>query len=74
MTNITNGPGILPIRLGNARLQKSEHTLVHYFDLDLIKTEYDRLNNYFQLAVDYTHRDKDLAYELVNYGKIIKKN
>ncbi len=69
--DVTHGPGLMPIQLGPARLQKSHHTLVHYFDLTLIRTEIDKLNRYFQTALENSKKNAIYTSELANYDKLI---
>ena len=71
ITDVTHGPGLMPIQLGPARLQKSHHTLVHYFDLTLIRTEINKLNQYFNSALEKSKKNEMYTAELANYDKLI---
>jgi hypothetical protein len=45
MTRLSNNPGITPFYLGIAKIQKNEHTFLHYYELDKIRDSIDSFNN-----------------------------
>ncbi|KAL1463854.1 hypothetical protein WDU94_015554 [Cyamophila willieti] len=47
--NITENPGVLPINLGPARLQRSTHTFLHYYDLEPIYQEIEELDSHHNI-------------------------
>lgn len=58
--------------MGPARLQKNEHTFVHYYDLQPLYDEYSKLNiQYNELRLSYSN-NSIFSRELDNYNKIVK--
>lgn len=43
ITNLQNNPGILPYKLGSARVKSNTHSFIHYFDLEPIRKEIQTL-------------------------------
>lgn len=71
MKDITFNPGLLPIQLGPARLQKTQHTLVHFYDLLPIKNQIDRLNNNYKILSANIH-DKGHFAKVENYDLLFR--
>lgn len=63
--------GILPINLGTAKLQRSEHTFVHYFNLQPLLDEYDRLNDQHDYLHNSISNNTVYTRETGNYNNII---
>jgi len=42
---LDNNPGIIPLKLGSASLEKYSHELIHLYDLNPIITEINKLIN-----------------------------
>lgn len=58
--------------MGPARLQKNEHTFIHYFSLQPLYDEYLNLNTqYKELRLSYSN-NSIFSRELDNYNKIVK--
>lgn len=72
--NITNNPGILPIKLGNAKFQTSTHTFIHYFELSELISEYNIISNHIKSFKNTTDSNNLYSRELSNYYKIINYN
>lgn len=53
LTPLLNNPGVLPFALGPAKIQKSEHVFIHYFDLDKIKSSITSLGLHIVAFNDY---------------------
>lgn len=71
--NITYGPGILPIHLGTARLQKTHHTLVHYFDLTTIYTAIENIDQHYRFLLNSSQVVKKYHLsEFENYIKLVQ--
>lgn len=69
--SITQNTGILPINLGEAKLQRTTYTILHYYSLDpLLQEVADLQNQYNQLQV-ITKDKRHLQKELVNHNKLI---
>ena len=63
----------MPIHLGEAKLQKSYHTLVHYYDLSVINNEILELNNHYNIVSKLIHKHQNQYKEIENYDKIFKQ-
>lgn len=60
------------MHLGYARLQKSYHTLVHYFDLDIIESEINQLNQNYDDMKIMLNKHRKHYHELENYNNLIR--
>lgn len=40
LKNMTTNPGILPLELGPAKLQRTKHTLIHYYYTETLSSEF----------------------------------
>lgn len=69
--NITNNLGILPINLGPAKLQKTEHTFVHYYDLNPLYREFEKLNIQYQFLKLGLKNISTYERDFENYNKIL---
>lgn len=68
---MTNNPGILPIKLGQAKLQSSTHTFIHYFDTSKLLDEYYKLKGRVDSMKSITDNSSIYQQELDNYYKIL---
>lgn len=64
--------GILPINLGPAKLQKSEHTFVHVYDIEPLILEYNNLNAQYEALRLSTLNNSIMNKDIDNYKKIIE--
>lgn len=75
ITNLETNPGILPLKLGQARIQTSLHDFVHYYDLkpiaqeiETISLQYDSitkaLNSCYPYFSNLQNFDISLQYQL----------
>lgn len=55
--------------MGPAKLQRTEHTFVHYYDLSVLYREYDSLSNQY-LNIKSSLENNSIHSELENYDKI----
>ncbi len=69
--DISQNPGVLPIKLGPARFQISTHVLVHYFDISNIIAEFEKLSFQHMLLDDISKNFTMFHKEFQNYFKII---
>jgi hypothetical protein len=53
LKNVTNNQGLVPIEVGLARLQSSQHTFVHYYSLIEIRRHLDNLDLYYKNVSNY---------------------
>lgn len=69
LTDLSTNPGILPSKLGTAKIQEYTRTLIHYYDLTPIINELNRLNEQtisLKSTLDYKFKS-----ESTNYLKIL---
>lgn len=75
LESLDNGPGILPFKLGNARLITHYHTFLQFIELTDIKDRLDSVDSQLKLFETKLINDTYLIYELqIHYlsGKINK--
>lgn len=58
ITNLESNPGILPFKLGNAKLRATYHTFLHYFDLKPIETELYSIINHHETIKSVEIKDE----------------
>lgn len=63
--------GILPIKLGPAKLEKTTHTFVHYYNLEPLFQQYDNLNEQYNNLQIIISNNSHYVNESRNYVKII---
>ncbi|XP_074042059.1 uncharacterized protein [Leptinotarsa decemlineata] len=73
LKNLENNPGMIPLKLGNAKIQQYSHTLIHYNDLNPFKTEIQKLNDQFGQTLEALSINKNniSSAETENYIKIL---
>lgn len=69
--DVTENPGILPIQLGNGRLQSSSHTFIHFLDVAPLIQGYQSIIKQFFLLKNKTKADGTLQKHLINNFEII---
>lgn len=69
---MTQNAGLLPVSLGPARLQQSEHTLVHYFELSQINSKIQNLNDHYQNLQQMINKNDKVNNEINNYDRIFR--
>lgn len=69
--NLENNPGIIPLKLGTAKITKYTHTLIHYYDLNPIITEISRLQTQSANLKKLIIEDKYYSIDTSNYLKIL---
>jgi len=73
--NVSSNSGVLPIKLGQARIQESEHTLVHYFKMKELEIEFQRINTqYFNLlrkieTINISQKDISNYIRIINFTR-----
>lgn len=69
---MTQNLGILPINLGPAKLQRTDHTLVHYYTLKPLYDEFSTLNSkYNHIRLSYQNNSLILR-EISSYEKMVR--
>jgi len=68
---ITDNPGLISIKLGQAKLEEYSYTLLHYYDMNPIIEELNKLNyKSFNLTETIT-KHPEYKFEIINYLKIL---
>lgn len=60
-------PGIIPLKLGSAKLQESAFNLIHYYDLNQIVLEVNKLKNKSHILAKTIESNPEYKYESINY-------
>lgn len=69
---LDNNPGIIPLKLGSARVEKYSHELIHFYDLNPIIEEINKLKNESLILQQLVETNEDYQFEISNYLKILK--
>jgi len=69
--DISNNPGILPIKLGNAKLQTSSHNFLHFFNVEPLFNEIKELTKHYE-EIKNTVIDPYYQQTLNNHFRIIE--
>jgi hypothetical protein len=71
--NLNNNPGILPFKLGHAKIKIASHTFLHYINLKPIKNKVDYLNHKISEFKKVVESAQSKSYhELINQYEHIK--
>lgn len=62
----------MPLNLGKARIQQYDHTLIHYFDLNPIILEINKLHIKSKNLSDIINKNQGYSHDNSNYIKILK--
>lgn len=71
MKDISSNPGILPIRLGTAKIITTDHTLIHYYKIDGLIREFDKLKLKNVQLFRKLSEDEKILRELDEYSRVI---
>lgn len=69
--SLKGNPGIIPLKLGNAKLTEYTHTLIHYYDLNPILIEINKLHFKSENITNSLITHKEYFAESSNYLKIL---
>lgn len=64
LESLAEGPGLLPYKLGTARLTEQYHTFIQYIQLDDLETNINLVQNQLQTYRSRLPNDTYLLYEL----------
>lgn len=64
--------GILPIKLGQAKLEKTTHTFIHYYKLEPLFQQYNTLNEQYENFRTVMSSNSHYVNESKNFEKIIE--
>lgn len=70
MKDVTRNPGILPIKMGNAKLTSTEHTFIHYYKTDGLVKEFYKLKIKNEQLIKKLSENVNIISELDEYIKI----
>lgn len=71
LRNLDNSPGLIPVKLGTAKVTEYTHTLLHYYDLNSIIMEINRLRNQSISLKQLIGVNKDYTADTANHLKIL---
>lgn len=69
---IIDNPGLIPFNLGNAKVQKFTHTIIHYYDLNPILSELEKLHIKSKNLTETVNKHSEYSFDVSNYIKILK--
>lgn len=72
MRKINDNPGIIPLNLGTAKVQEFTYTLIHYYDLNPIILEINKLYIKSKNISETIIPNSEYLFETSNYFKILK--
>lgn len=72
LRNLNSNPGIIPLKLGSAKLEKYSHSLIYFYDLNPLGNEIQKLNKKSFQIVELINKNRNYSYETSNYLKILK--
>ncbi len=71
LEKIADNPGLLPIKLGQAKLEEYSFTLIHFYDLNPILNEVNKLQEKSKNLTDNVNTHAEYKIETSNYIKIL---
>lgn len=71
MKNLETNTGLLPLKLGTAKVEEYTHTLIHFYDLNPVLLEINKLNIKSENLSNIILQNKDYLVEVSNYLKIL---
>lgn len=71
MKQLNDNPGIIPIKLGTAKLRQSSFTLIHYYDLNPLILEINTLNIKSNNLTLLIYQNKNYTFDSINYLNIL---
>lgn len=71
MKNLELNIGILPLKLGSAKIQEYTHTLIHFYDLNPIISEINELHRKSENLSNLILQNNDYSFDVSNYLKIL---
>lgn len=64
--SLQNNPGLLPVKLGTAKIQEYSHRLIHYYDLNPLIAEISKLNDKYLNLISSVDKNPKYKLELSN--------
>lgn len=71
LRNLENNPGMIPLKLGTAKVEEYTHTLIHFYDLNPIIVEINKLQLQTGALRESLDRNNEYAFDTANYLKIL---
>ncbi|KAJ8977117.1 hypothetical protein NQ317_005245 [Molorchus minor] len=69
--NHENNPGLLPLKIGQAKVQDYTHTFIHYYDLNPVIVEINKLYTQSDNLLIQINSNLNYSQETSNYAKIL---
>ncbi|KAJ8979906.1 hypothetical protein NQ317_004900 [Molorchus minor] len=69
--NLENNPGLLPLKIGQAKVQDYTHTFIHYYDLNPVIVEINKLYTQSDNLLIQINSNLNYSQETSNYAKIL---
>lgn len=69
--NLDRNPGILPLKLGVAKVQEESHKIVYFYDLNPVIGEINKLKLKSQNVTRIILKNPDYSEDISNYLKIL---
>lgn len=71
LRKLEDNPGLMPVKIGNAKIRDYGYTLIHFYDLNLMIKEINKLHLKSQNITNLISLHKEYFAESVNYLKIL---
>lgn len=71
LRNLENNPGMIPLKLGTAKVEEYTHRLIHFYDLNPIIVEINKLQLQTRALRESLDRNNEYAFDTANYLKIL---
>ncbi|KAJ8977561.1 hypothetical protein NQ317_019136, partial [Molorchus minor] len=68
---LENNPGLLPLKIGQAKVQDYTHTFIHYYDLNPVIVEINKLYTQSDNLLIQINSNLNYSQETSNYAKIL---
>ncbi|XP_074034581.1 uncharacterized protein [Leptinotarsa decemlineata] len=70
--NLKNNPGLIPLKLGTAKVETHAYSLIRYYDLNPIIVEVNKLKFHSKNVRTLVGSHKDYSWDTSNYLKILE--
>ncbi|XP_074035629.1 uncharacterized protein [Leptinotarsa decemlineata] len=72
LRNLENNPGLIPVKLGSAKVREFYHSIIHYYDLNPIITEINKLKTKSYNLEYLISKNAEYLKDTSNYLRILK--
>lgn len=70
--DLQNSPGLIPLKLGSAKIQEYTHSLIHYYDLNPLISEINKLKTHSENLRQSVKLNSDYSNDTSNYLKVLE--